>query len=89
MTTEISDAKLLNSVSRTPGVRLIGSASELASFLPIQIFKGMLAPFRRSAKGHPPDLGQTAIATRIPAAAETAMAAGLATRTVTREHGNE
>lgn len=89
ITTEISDAKLLNSFSRTPGVRLIGSASELASFLPVQIFKGMLAPFRRSEKGHPPDIGQTAIATRIPAAAETAMAAGLATRTITREHGNE
>ena len=88
-TTEISDAKLLNSVAQTPGVRLIENIGELASFLPVQMFKGMLAPFRRSAKSHPPDVGQAAIATRIPAAAETAMAAGLAARTVTREHGNE
>lgn len=88
-TSEIIDPKLLNEVSGSPAVRMMESAARLASFLPIQLVKGFFGSLRTSSTICEPDVGNTAIATRIPAAAETALATGLATTTVTRDHGNE
>jgi NDP-sugar pyrophosphorylase family protein len=91
-TAEIFDAKFVSEVSGIPAVRLAGNAGRLASLLPSQILQGLLSTFRKTPETLAPDVGRTAIATRLPSAAETALAAGLAASTVTRatrDHGNE
>jgi NDP-sugar pyrophosphorylase family protein len=87
-TAEINDPKLMRELSGPPAVRMFESAGSLASFLPRQIFRTFLGTIRRP-KVPVPDIAQTALSTRLPAAAESALAAGIAATSVTRDHGNE
>ncbi|MEO8726818.1 MAG: hypothetical protein ABI383_11955 [Acidobacteriaceae bacterium] len=84
-TTEISDAKLLNEISGAPAVRLMGSAGRLASFLPTQMFRGIVDSFRKrlKAKAFPTEVSKSSMAGHLPGT--------VASRTVTvaRDHGNE
>ena len=87
-TAEINDPKLLREMPGAPAMRVVTSAGKLASFLPKQVLRTLKATMVQP-KASSPDIGKTAISTALPAAAETALAAGLAATSVTRDHGNE
>jgi carbonic anhydrase/acetyltransferase-like protein (isoleucine patch superfamily) len=85
----IADSRLLDETSSATALRVMKAAGRLASYLPAQIVRGVAGGLKKQPVQCAPDIGKTAIATSLPAQAETALAAGLATTRVTRDHGNE